>query len=346
MRNLTVLIGLKLLLICVTSNCMAQAATLSNTDYRPFQSPVRSLARAPQPAAYAVCDMMETFLGVPTQLDGVSAANEAQRQNSGSDIQFYQGWLETQGLLRLEPRASHTEKNYLHYVCPQGSVFAFPQSEGIRSPEKIVAWLQQGIKGIVVAYDYCSADWKTGHTALGEDKEKHRPHRSHAVLIVGHQDSSFIFKNVWGENWGEAGYGRMTFAYHRAHAAKGLVAFLAEAIEPMIGEIAALSLKVLPEILEGRPHLQLSLLGRGSGKLPQFDFLSYTLKSGNATPATTKNLLMGNARSTGYPSIIAVPDQNSTFDLTVHFRLAGSRETNNITLFALKWRNAEFPLPQ
>lgn len=56
---------------------------------------------------------------------------------------------------------------------------------------------------------------------VGEDgKTANRPLGLHAVLLVGFADKaaepgggSFIVRNSWGAGWGEAGYGRMSYAY-------------------------------------------------------------------------------------------------------------------------------------
>lgn len=36
----------------------------------------------------------------------------------------------------------------------------------------------------------------------------------HAVTIVGYDEDGFIIKNSWGENWGDKGYGWISFDYH------------------------------------------------------------------------------------------------------------------------------------
>ena len=46
------------------------------------------------------------------------------------------------------------------------------------------------------------------------------PNRGHAVTLVGYksatgriEDATFIFKNSWGPNWGQGGYGMVTYKY-------------------------------------------------------------------------------------------------------------------------------------
>lgn len=36
--------------------------------------------------------------------------------------------------------------------------------------------------------------------------------QAHALLLVGYDEQSFLFKNSWGETWGENGYGRVSYS--------------------------------------------------------------------------------------------------------------------------------------
>ena len=45
----------------------------------------------------------------------------------------------------------------------------------------------------------------------------------HAVLLVGYDDRGFLAKNSWGTAWGDGGYFRITYDYHRLYAGKGVV---------------------------------------------------------------------------------------------------------------------------
>lgn len=45
----------------------------------------------------------------------------------------------------------------------------------------------------------------------------------HAVQIVGYDSTGFIIKNSWGTEWGDAGYGHISYDYHRMFALEALV---------------------------------------------------------------------------------------------------------------------------
>lgn len=45
----------------------------------------------------------------------------------------------------------------------------------------------------------------------------------HAVSIIGYDNSGFIIKNSWGKDWGNGGYGWLSFNYHRLFVKRLLV---------------------------------------------------------------------------------------------------------------------------
>jgi hypothetical protein len=318
----------------------------AGADYRYYQSAVRNLPVGPLSPAYAVCDMMETFTGLPAGLDAENLrAHERDHNGAGALATFYQYMLERKGLLRVESeRDSTNEDDFTHYICPTGSVLSFAEASKINAPNKIVSLLNQGIKAIVVTYAYCPKDWKNGVWKLGEAKEKHRPKAFHTVLIVGHRDSSFIFKNAWGNTWGENGYGTISFAYHRRHAREGIVTYLAEAVEPKILTPSTFSLKTQPELLEGKPYLQVSLVPTGPGRLPSITALDYALSTGGTAYDVKKALLIATAKRNGFPCLLEMPRQDAVCSLLMRYAAEQPTAPLTIALGDLKWVNAEIPL--
>lgn len=92
----------------------------------------------------------------------------------------------------------------------------------------------------------------------------------HVVTLVGHDRQGFRFKNSWGPDWGQDGYGQMTFNFHRLFAGELCVIRRAEMralrlrsrLEP--GTPVEEHLKILPVRTEaGAPALSLSLVWPG-----------------------------------------------------------------------------------
>ncbi len=311
-------------------------------DYRYYQSDVRELPVGPKSPAYAVCDMLETFTGVPTRLDAEALrAQEHEHSGTGAMSTFYQYLLERKGVVPIDDRLdSLHESLYTHYICPPGSVLSLADPGKINAPNKIVSLLNSGIKGVVVSYDYCPRDWKKGIWKLGDKKGRHRPKGMHTVLIVGQQDSSFIFKNSWGKGWGDSGYGLMTFDYHRKHAHEGLIAYLADAQQPDTALVADMAIKLLPETLEGVPHLQVSIVAVGPGRLPKLTELSYLLEDGEAVPMPRKVLISETAAGVGYPVMLKLRDKTTPFKLRITYTVQGQVPVQ-VTFPELHWENTQ-----
>jgi hypothetical protein len=296
--------------------CSLQLAANPGVDYRPYQSEVRSLPMGPKSPAYAVCDMMETFTGVPLHLDAEALrAHEHERGDAGGAVTtFYQYLLERKGLLREDSTmTAANQDSFIHYHCPAGSVLSLVDASKVSSPGKIVSLLKEGIKGIVVTYAYCPKEWKVASEVIRLKKKNHRPKGHHTVLVVGYEDSTFIFKNSWGESWGENGYGRMSFAYHESHAREGLIAYLAEAAEPASNKTCATIVKLQPEVLDGQAYIQASLVGSGMGKMREFTQMEYLFHIKDHEDVVKKVLFMATAKSTGFPCLIPLPSKEAEF---------------------------------
>ncbi|ARN77543.1 hypothetical protein BST97_05825 [Nonlabens spongiae] len=64
-------------------------------------------------------------------------------------------------------------------------------------------------------------------TTKMEDGRTRQNYSGHVVTIVGFNDKGFIFKNSWGTDWGDNGYGYISYAAHKIMAREAL--FFAEA---------------------------------------------------------------------------------------------------------------------
>lgn len=66
-----------------------------------------------------------------------------------------------------------------------------------------------------------------GKLRFGYTDKTYAIEEGHAVAIVGYDESGFLIKNSWGtENWGDAGYGWVSFDYHRLLAKEALALHL------------------------------------------------------------------------------------------------------------------------
>lgn len=65
---------------------------------------------------------------------------------------------------------------------------------------------------------------------LGQDSD----YGGHAVLLVGYDDRGFLAKNSWGTSWGDGGYFRITYDYHRLYAGQAVVFTKAQIRNPAL----------------------------------------------------------------------------------------------------------------
>lgn len=82
----------------------------------------------------------------------------------------------------------------------------------------------------------------------------------HAVLLVGYDDRGFLVKNSWGTHWGDGGYFRITYDYHRLFAGQGLVLAKARIRNPALSP-----LETTKRIREGRFRVKAQLRRAGAG---------------------------------------------------------------------------------
>ena len=63
----------------------------------------------------------------------------------------------------------------------------------------------------------------SGEAKVQFKNEEWIPKEGHAVAIVGYNNSGFLIKNSWGTDWGQAGYGWVSFDYHEIFCSEALV---------------------------------------------------------------------------------------------------------------------------
>lgn len=117
----------------------------------------------------------------------------------------------------------------------------------LKSGETLVAGIENGT-------------W--GREPVGPDEE----YCGHAVLLVGYDERGFVAKNSWGPEWGDRGFCRITWDYHRLYAVQGLVIERARLRAPSLNPFettariraGAFRLKVQPRGKADTAHWQLS----------------------------------------------------------------------------------------
>lgn len=312
------------------------ASFAQKVDFRYCQSPVQQTKIGPNHPALAVCDLMETFSGIPNPLSPASLIPADPQAMQGTAANYLAFVLTTQGLTSL---SDAQQPSAVHYRCPENTILAVTDRSKINDTRKLTNLLDQGLRGIVVTYDWAAKDWKRGGLRLLGTKTKAKKSKhTHTVLIVGYEDSTFIFKNNWGKGWGENGYGKMSFAYHRTHAKEGLFAYLSESKEPSSDGIAKVGLRLQCEMLEGKPHIQASVFADGPGKLPAFSEMKYNIRQSNQRAVFPKQvILMEAARPTGYPAMFELPEPQESYVLEVQYRIGDSEEWTYLQAPEMHW---------
>jgi len=111
------------------------------------------------------------------------------------------------------PEIVNEAKNHQHvYVYP------VPGRDPETGINNIVLALNKGIPVVI------GLGWPNAHTLKNAylSEQKPIPNSGHAVTLVGYrsasgrmEDAVFIFKNSWGKDWGQGGYGIATYGYLR-----------------------------------------------------------------------------------------------------------------------------------
>jgi len=94
-------------------------------------------------------------------------------------------------------------------------VHQLPGRDGATRLNNIVQTLNAGLPVPIGIY------WPVARVVNGYlGMQKGAPDRGHAITLVGYksvtgriEDAYFIFKNSWGPNWGQGGYGTVTYSY-------------------------------------------------------------------------------------------------------------------------------------
>lgn len=136
----------------------------------------------------------------------------------------------------------------------------------------------------------------SGETELLYIYPEHVIDGGHAVSIVGYNATGFLIKNSWGTDWGDGGYGWVSFELHKLlcdellYFIDGKISSNHLASAEYVGYAASdFWLKTMPQQIE-RTHftpeknaIELSLVFHGAGNLPRITSIEYKIydSSGN-----------------------------------------------------------------
>lgn len=123
---------------------------------------------------------------------------------------------------------------------------------------------------------------------LGDPKE----YGGHAVLLVGYDDRGFLVKNSWGSEWGDGGYCRITYDYHRLFAGKALLLTQARIRNPALNPF-----EKSQRLRDGR--FRVKLQPRGSTEATQWLLSTWMQEPRDAGYAAVEYVLQGRANEPG-----------------------------------------------
>lgn len=123
---------------------------------------------------------------------------------------------------------------------------------------------------------------------LGDAKD----YGGHAVLLVGYDDRGFVAKNSWGTEWGDGGYFRITYDYHRLFAGKALVIGKARLRNPSLNPF-----EKSRRIRDGR--FRVKVQPRGTAAAPVWQLSTWMHEPRDAGYAAVEYRLFGRAAGPG-----------------------------------------------
>jgi len=125
------------------------------------------------------------------------------------------------------------------------------------------------------------ATWKDPYFVHPVTKDSISNYGGHAVTVVGFNDKGFIFKNSWGEEWGENGYGYLSFDAHRLMVLEMLtiqsVRFKNSQQLSPVNAFTDVRLKSTRFTRDGQEQLEFSLFEVGEENTPNIERATYTL---------------------------------------------------------------------
>lgn len=129
-------------LLVLWCGCLAAAGLHAQVDYRYYQAPVQTAPDSAHTCGCAVAGMLANFAGVPSDLDG-QAWEEALggREDLATGLQI----LSARGIRSVSAPEGQGAQ-------PLGDAVVVRTGAATGNPIQLKAWLDQGLKGVVVRY--------------------------------------------------------------------------------------------------------------------------------------------------------------------------------------------------
>ncbi|RYD53678.1 MAG: hypothetical protein EOP52_05365 [Sphingobacteriales bacterium] len=187
-----------------------------------------------------------------------------------------------------------------------------------------------------------------GKATLRFKNEEAELNGGHAVCIVGYDAEGFIFKNSWGTQWGENGYGRISYELHRILAVQVLNLAGGQVISKPDAHQTTLApetvfLKSLPAA-NGATGVQLSLVFQSEQAPPRLQNVSYQIHDGQGRLLKTVTAPAEQATETGYNAQavrLLIPATNSAVNVQVRAILPNGQIFTN-TYSGVRGVNQEY----
>ncbi len=224
------------------------AATPVSVDLRPFFGPAKNQYFRGSCATFASLAALEYYTGVPSLSEAYTYAKlkENDLMIDGSNLNRMKEFLDANSLVEAnlmpyEPigafgfnEQSATEvqiaRAYNKMKAAQAAILddqAIYHAEGItvfNANQVSFQWLRETLTSglpIVATFQTVHDEWVSapkGFIGINANYQNAIPNGGHAVLLVGYTTNGyFIFRNSWGVEWGDQGYGYMTEASLSKH---------------------------------------------------------------------------------------------------------------------------------
>lgn len=170
-----------------------------------------------------------------------------------------------------------------------------------------------------------------------------RPDEGHAVSIVGYDESGFLIKNSWGEDWGDGGYGWVSFDYHRLFCTQAMAVIsgqvdVAAWTKELSSQPSDIYLKSLPGRFENKHGLQLSFVFHSKGAPARIQATKFEVYDCNGVLLDKQDgYVRGifDGRAVGYNTDVleartAAFDPACEYTVKVAFTMSGGQQFTNV----------------